>query len=546
MTSTLLSLPSDPRLAASSESMLSAGLLQLHVNRGEPSVGETQSALPVTVDFTQLLTAMPKSRTSPGNMALLSLGRKPALESPATPEPGFADTASPEYVTPAGYFTDGQLPTRCEIEEAVAAVQTCWQTSSLTPAGKPALDLVTTSSENSGPVLGIDEKLTLTVPGEPAAPVRQVFPETPNKVEEQPAVAPQIEIPARAEKDVVGVDLQFPRDSRRAFAVNTIADLPITETPATKPQTTAAPPVPVPRTAYEEPTTKPLVAAQVSNDTTFVSGAGARLESPAEVPVPAGRSSVGVSLAAEIAVLPLAPNEAVSAKKSVEEKIFLSTDAQAVKESQGEAGIAVAKPAHVMPSKATSTQPSADDIPSSMLPAAASEALLADAEMPSPVASPEMRSLARNAVVAIAKVVDSQLALPTASSSSVDLKLRLADEDISIRVEVCDGEVHTSLRTDSAALRAALGQEWHGAVAEVPMRNLRFMDPQISAADRPTSDAASSGGHSSGEQAASRSPADFTDRQPSGSRRAMKSDSVRSEPAHAPVYLNTLHLSTFA
>jgi hypothetical protein len=62
-------------------------------------------------------------------------------------------------------------------------------------------------------------------------------------------------------------------------------------------------------------------------------------------------------------------------------------------------------------------------------------------------------------------------------SASVHLRLKFGGEDLSVRVAIRDGAVHTDFHTDSAPLRAAIEREWQAVVDASPEQMQRYVEP---------------------------------------------------------------------
>ncbi len=168
---------------------------------------------------------------------------------------------------------------------------------------------------------------------------------------------------------------------------------------------------------------------------------------------------------------------------------------------------------------------------------------------PTPEAAPvELRRLASQAVDAVVKLVDLQSARPAGHPATVHLRLRVAGEDLAIRVELRDGAVHTSFQTDSAELRRALSDEWQVAASESQGRTLRLLEPQFVSTTRGGAESFNAGGQSAQGQAHSRSQ-----QEPAAAPRpavvAPLSDSATAAvvaPAVPSFTPTALHLTAFA
>lgn len=107
---------------------------------------------------------------------------------------------------------------------------------------------------------------------------------------------------------------------------------------------------------------------------------------------------------------------------------------------------------------------------------------------------------AHRAVEAVVELAAVQLDSRLQSAPSVNLRLKLGGEDLSIKVAVREGVVQTQFQTDSADLRAALSREWTAVRTEAPERVVRFLDPEFSSTGGGTS--GSSGGQQQQQQSA--------------------------------------------
>ena len=96
-----------------------------------------------------------------------------------------------------------------------------------------------------------------------------------------------------------------------------------------------------------------------------------------------------------------------------------------------------------------------------------------DTAVNAPVSLPSVRE----AIATVFAAVDAVDRHQGGESKSVDLQLRVGGENLALRVELKDGAVHTTFRTNSTELRSALTQEWHNMVSTVAGRDLRLADP---------------------------------------------------------------------
>jgi hypothetical protein len=87
---------------------------------------------------------------------------------------------------------------------------------------------------------------------------------------------------------------------------------------------------------------------------------------------------------------------------------------------------------------------------------------------------------ARLAVDAVVKLVDAQSGRSQAPVSAVSLNFKFGSDDLAIRVEWRNGEVHTQFRTDSADLRSALASQWQAMAPSAAGRTVQFANPVFS------------------------------------------------------------------
>jgi hypothetical protein len=123
----------------------------------------------------------------------------------------------------------------------------------------------------------------------------------------------------------------------------------------------------------------------------------------------------------------------------------------------------------------------------------------ASAEAPAPVATP------RETMAAVVHAVEALERHEDASQKSVDLKFQVGGEKLDLRVELKDGTVHTTFRTESAELRTALATEWRATVPAESGANVRLAEPVFNSASSNGESAFGSAGQGAPQQ---RSPQD--------------------------------------
>lgn len=158
---------------------------------------------------------------------------------------------------------------------------------------------------------------------------------------------------------------------------------------------------------------------------------------------------------------------------SHEQKLTLGSDQSTVGNQSASVGINAAKQEPFMPALAHPTPPPfAENEPMSL----SAVPLTFDALMKESTPPPaELASSARRAV-------DSAMAMAehftTGPQRGVNLQFSVSGVDVAVRVEMRQDGVHTTFRTDSPELRAALAQEWNSVVTAQPAdRPQRLAEP---------------------------------------------------------------------
>lgn len=174
-----------------------------------------------------------------------------------------------------------------------------------------------------------------------------------------------------------------------------------------------------------------------------------------------------------------------AAIETVERKI-LNHAAKEVRSPVETAGIAVAKVDGTMISVSTEEIPHSR--PPEFIPGLALGADFQVAQSPTErittgPAAPAVQNFAERAVTTVTSLAEAQFAASMQRAGSVQLRLKFGTENLSVRVEMRGGLVHTDFRTDSPLLREALAAEWQAVAAASPALAQRFLDPVFSPAD---------------------------------------------------------------
>lgn len=207
-------------------------------------------------------------------------------------------------------------------------------------------------------------------------------------------------------------------------------------------------------------------------------------------------------------------------------------------------GIGVAKPDATMPAGSTFARSPISEAP----PVTASPSIADTRSSTDSVPQPVM--LTSSAHRAVEAVLDATDRFAARDQHSVNLQFSVGGTDLSVRVEMRSGEVHTTFRTDSPELRAALSSEWNSMTSQQNGdRSARLASPVFTGNDQAgTSTSFSGDGASRQRDPQSREPAaqnsgfaaSRRDPAPTGSSSNSNSPMTRS------VAVNSVHLHTLA
>lgn len=164
----------------------------------------------------------------------------------------------------------------------------------------------------------------------------------------------------------------------------------------------------------------------------------------------------------------------ISSNSPADKKI-LSVSNKRVAATESDLGTSVARSAAVM-STATSRRPTTSESEQGRF--------VPSAQSPADFSAPDFASLPllpQAAASAAHRAVDTVMStaerFASGTHNAVNLQFSLAGVDLAVRVEMRDGEVRATFRTDSNELRAALATEWQSVNAGVADRTLRLGDP---------------------------------------------------------------------
>ena len=107
---------------------------------------------------------------------------------------------------------------------------------------------------------------------------------------------------------------------------------------------------------------------------------------------------------------------------------------------------------------------------------------------------------ARNAVETVVKLAAAQAAQTEGGGHTVNLGFKFGEENLSVRVEMRDGQVHTQFSTDSNELRAAITSEWQSFSDSSSSRTFHFTDPVFTSGSGQTASFSPNSGDSAQRQ----------------------------------------------
>jgi hypothetical protein len=228
------------------------------------------------------------------------------------------------------------------------------------------------------------------------------------------------------------------------------------------------------------------------------------------------------------------------ASKATDKKI-LSSDAKQVTDTDPSVGIGVAKVAPAMPTSAqTDRQPNVM-MASAPVPTVSASSNAGQADAQGAVSQQGVAQRAVDAAISAAESVSS------GSHQAVNMQFSVGNADLSLRVELRNGEIHTTFRTDSADLRLDLAHEWQSSNPGSGNGSVRLAEPVFTSSTSPNSMAT---GENASQQRGGQGRSESSQAPAGGmfSNASAASSSAESEaPARTPVLHSTsLHLQAFA
>jgi hypothetical protein len=306
-----------------------------------------------------------------------------------------------------------------------------------------------------------------------------------------------------------------------------------------QPTATGKPAVPPVSAKPVSPATAP---ANVVSDAATSSSAEAGAPAGAMTPIRAATQlgAAGVGGAEKIAASPQNAGSAPAQGAKGQDKKILPADSKPVTESNEAVGIAVAKVAPVMPTAApTERPPSAIVAPVPVLAVSSSSSQASGTTQ----GAVSQQGIAQNAVDAAISAAES---LSTGNQQAVNMQFSVGNADLSLRVELKNGEIHTTFRTDSADLRLDLQHEWQSANPGSGTGSVRLAEPIFTSSGNASSSAAGEFAQQRGGQGRPDSSPSTSGNPGLGSHSPASAQEAEA-PARMPASHSTsLHLQAFA
>ena len=160
-------------------------------------------------------------------------------------------------------------------------------------------------------------------------------------------------------------------------------------------------------------------------------------------------------------------------------------------------------------------------------------------------AAPPAQPVSAQALESALQVSDLQASASQGSQSLVNLRFNVAGENLSVRVALQEGQVHTRFSTDSGELRTALAHEWQSVGSA--SGTSRFAEPVFTSQSRPDSGPEMDLGGSGQQRDWTRGEADGLGSNPSQARGQQASTTPNPEPEAPTVGAERSgHLQSFA
>ena len=157
------------------------------------------------------------------------------------------------------------------------------------------------------------------------------------------------------------------------------------------------------------------------------------------------------------------------------EKYFLNTAQKGVATASSALGTAVAKVSGTMAAATNSARQKSDSTNESttafVFSADPAPTATLTLDAPAPVAT------VRETMSAVISAVDALERRADVQQKSVDLQFHVGNEKLGLRVELRDGAVHTTFRTESSEMNSALAHEWHEVVQPALAREIHLAEP---------------------------------------------------------------------
>ncbi len=182
------------------------------------------------------------------------------------------------------------------------------------------------------------------------------------------------------------------------------------------------------------------------------------------------------------------------------------------------------------------------------LPNALADTLAPTSRATNPAAPSQAPVVAQRAVETVLGLVDTQLRQAEQNAGTVNLSFKFGHEDLAVRVQLRDGEIHAQFRTDSPELRSALATEWRSVSAAAPAGSARLTEAEFVPASAPAGgfSASTQGQGSFQQQSSPQSPPSLVPPELRPPRRFATETSDEAAPRSALSAPGSLHLTALA
>lgn len=159
------------------------------------------------------------------------------------------------------------------------------------------------------------------------------------------------------------------------------------------------------------------------------------------------------------------------------------------------------------------------------------------------LAAPAPVATVRETMAAVITAVETLERRADVGQKSVDLQFDVGGEKLGLRVELRDGIVQATFRTESSEMNRALSREWQAVVQPALARDIRLAEPVFSSSNSHNQSASGSPGHGAPQEREQPARASFA---PSLKGEFYEANVADSTPAVSPVSHSSKLLNALA